>query len=132
MSLVIELPEGENNGYLIIASDGVCLYIFIQIVIISIKYILIFFFEPERKQNKTKQNKTKQKQKTKTKQKQIILTFFFFFFFQLWDVISGQKAGQLVFNNSERTTQQMANILLKTAVGSSKCHDNVTVVVVKL
>jgi len=50
----------------------------------------------------------------------------------LWDVISGKRAGEIVMNNANESIETIANLLLKTAVGSPKCHDNVTVVVVRL
>jgi len=50
----------------------------------------------------------------------------------LWDVISGKRALTIIKGNSDYTAQKHAECLLKTAVGSSKCHDNTTVIVVKL
>mmetsp|Transcript_9559 Transcript_9559/g.23950 ORF Transcript_9559/g.23950 Transcript_9559/m.23950 type:complete len:921 (-) Transcript_9559:278-3040(-) len=49
----------------------------------------------------------------------------------LWDVISGQKAIDSLLR-SELTCEEMACKLLKTALESVKCQDNVTVVVVML
>ena len=76
-------------------------------------------------------------------------------------MISGKRAGEIILNNPNLPAQKLAGfftfsnfffkidlflfsfldnhlmfslaeILLKTATGSSKCHDNVTVVVVQL
>jgi len=48
----------------------------------------------------------------------------------LWDVISGQEAGELVSGLS--SAQEMSEKLLRAALHSPKCVDNVTVVVAKL
>jgi len=48
----------------------------------------------------------------------------------LWDVVSGQRAADLV--HEQTTAEAAARKLLKTAVDSSKCTDNVTVVLVRL
>mmetsp|Transcript_35892 Transcript_35892/g.56108 ORF Transcript_35892/g.56108 Transcript_35892/m.56108 type:complete len:165 (+) Transcript_35892:1434-1928(+) len=45
----------------------------------------------------------------------------------LWDVISGQEAVDMC--RSERTARGMSSKLLRHALGSLKCNDNVTVMV---
>jgi serine/threonine protein phosphatase PrpC len=49
---------------------------------------------------------------------------------QLWDIVSGQKAFEICQN--ETTAEAMAQQLVATAVQSTKCQDNVTVIVVVL
>ena len=49
---------------------------------------------------------------------------------QLWDVMSGQEAFDLI--KDEKNAETMAMKLLKKAVSSHNCIDNVTVVVARL
>jgi serine/threonine protein phosphatase PrpC len=62
----------------------------------------------------------------------LLLIFSLSLSLQLWDVVSGRRARDMIFNNPSFSAQKHADNLLKTAVGSTKCHDNVTVIVVKL
>jgi len=48
----------------------------------------------------------------------------------LWDIISGSRAFELI--NSTSNAHVAAEKLLQTALQSSKCNDNVTVIVVNL
>jgi len=51
----------------------------------------------------------------------------------LWDVITGQRAVDILLQQPpEESADNLAEILLHTAIHSSKCTDNVTVIVVKL
>jgi len=51
----------------------------------------------------------------------------------LWDVISGQRAMDILNQQPpDESSENLAEVLLKTAIHSSKCTDNVTVIVVKL
>jgi len=50
----------------------------------------------------------------------------------LWDVISGQRACSILQDDSNITAKEMAKKLLKTALQSRKCMDNVTVTVTLL
>jgi serine/threonine protein phosphatase PrpC len=49
---------------------------------------------------------------------------------QLWDVMSPATAGDLVAK--EETAEAGARVLMKRALASAKCKDNVTIVVVRL
>jgi hypothetical protein len=49
---------------------------------------------------------------------------------QLWDVMSPATAGDLVAK--EETAEAGAKVLMKRALASAKCKDNVTIVVVRL
>jgi serine/threonine protein phosphatase PrpC len=49
---------------------------------------------------------------------------------KLWDVVTGQHAYEIIAELS--SAEEMASTLLNTALRSSKCTDNVTVIVVKL
>jgi serine/threonine protein phosphatase PrpC len=48
----------------------------------------------------------------------------------LWDVTSGEEAMQIV--EGMDSVEDMASCLVRTAVSSSLCSDNVTVVVARL
>jgi serine/threonine protein phosphatase PrpC len=48
----------------------------------------------------------------------------------LWDVLTGQHAYEIIKDLT--SAEEMASSLLKTALKSSKCTDNVTVIVIKL
>jgi len=48
----------------------------------------------------------------------------------LWDVMTGQHAFDLI--KKIRSSTEAADKLLRTALASSKCRDNVTVIVVHL
>jgi serine/threonine protein phosphatase PrpC len=51
----------------------------------------------------------------------------------LWDIVSGQRAVDIVLSAGPScSSEDAASLLLRTAVQSSKCNDNVTVVVVQL
>ena len=51
-------------------------------------------------------------------------------FVKLWDVMSGKHAMDII--KHEPNAQEMADKLLRTALSSKKCKDNVTVVVINL
>jgi serine/threonine protein phosphatase PrpC len=49
---------------------------------------------------------------------------------QLWDVMSPASAGDIV--DKEETAEAGAKALMKRALASAKCKDNVTIIVVRL
>jgi hypothetical protein len=49
---------------------------------------------------------------------------------KLWDVISGQGAMNLVVHMDD--AQEMAKALIRHALNSPKCNDNITIIVVTL
>jgi serine/threonine protein phosphatase PrpC len=50
----------------------------------------------------------------------------------LWDVMSPQSCADLLLASDEQSAEHLANKLLKQALQSFKCNDNVSVVVAVL